>query len=743
MAESNKSYANLLYQVAVPSPLRKVFDYLPKKPDRLISPGSRVIVPFGNRTVVGFVISTSFTSQIAPHRLKSIKDILDDEPILPKELLSILKWSSQYYHHPIGQVLATAVPKKIRGANPIKPMIRIWKSLEFLPAEKLKLVENTPRQKALFDLLQQNWLPKADIKNAGFSNSVIKELEKKKLIVESTEPDFKRRSFTAIPQKNPKAMLLNKDQKSALAAINRSENNFQCFLLYGVTGSGKTEVYMQAMQKQLAKGRQCLILVPEIGLTPQTLSRLTERFECPIRTLHSGLSDSERLDSWNMAREGQAGILIGTRSSVFSPFSDLGIIIVDEEHDSSFKQQEGFKYSARDLAILRAKKGSIPIILGSATPSLETLQNVHAKKYKQLSLLKTAADTPLPSRLLIDTSKQRLIHGLSETLLAKIKKHLDAKKQVLVFINRRGFAPALSCQNCGWVAECNNCMSQKTVHIHPPSICCHHCGDVSPLPKKCPICNLSKLETLGVGTQKLETFLKDHFKGTPVFRIDRDSTRHKNQLNEMLAQIAIGESCLMIGTQMIAKGHHFPNITLVAVINADTGLFSPDFRGQEYMAQTITQVSGRTGRANQEGEVIIQTRHASHIALQNLMRGGYNESARIILEERKNGKMPPFCRLAIIKANSRALPASIKFLVNCGAFIQDINQKYPQKVESIGPFPSPLEKRSGKFRAQLLLKSNTQATLQRLLAELVKKLEKIKTAPGLQWHLDVDPVDLT
>ena len=743
MTESNISSETLVYQVAVPSPLREVFDYLPRKPEQLISPGSRVIVPFGNRTVVGFIISTTLKSKISPYRLKFIESILDNEPVLSEEILSILKWSSQYYHHPIGQVLATALPKKIRGANPIKPMVKIWKSQEFVTKERFKLVENAPRQKALFDLLQQNSLPKADLKKAGFSDGVIKELEKKELIFELTKPEVRREPFKAISETNPKAMLLNQEQKSALAAINRIENNFQCFLLYGVTGSGKTEVYMQAMQTHLAKGRQCLVLIPEIGLTPQTLNRFNKRFECPITTMHSGKSDSERLDSWNMAREGQAGILIGTRSSVFAPFSNLGIIIVDEEHDSSFKQQEGFKYSARDVAILRAKKGNIPIVLGSATPSLETLQNVHAKKYKQLSLLKTAVKTPPPSKLLIDTSKQRLTHGLSEALLAKIEKHLDAKKQVLIFINRRGFAPALSCQSCGWVAECNNCMSQQTVHINPPSICCHHCGDVSEIPKKCPICYLSKFETLGIGTQKLETLLRGHFRSTPVFRIDRDSTRNKNQLNEILSQIAVGESCLMIGTQMIAKGHHFPNITLVAVINADAGLFSPDFRGQEYMAQTITQVSGRTGRANQVSEVIIQTRHASHMTLQNLMKGRYDEFARTILQERESGRMPPFFRLAAIKANSRAMGNSIQFLADCEKFIQDINLKYPQKVESIGPFPAPLEKRAGSFRAHLLLKSNTQKTLQRLLTELVNRLERIKTIPGLKWYLDVDPVDLT
>ena len=743
MIESQIRSEKLVYQVAVPSPLREVFDYLPKQPAQSILPGSRVIVPFGNRTVIGFVISTAIKSHIAPHKLKFIKDILDREPVLPNDILSILKWSSQYYHHPIGQVLAAALPKKIREANPIDPMIKIWKSIEFLSEKKLRLIENAPRQRALFDLLRKNCLPKADIKRAGFSDTVIKELEKKELIFEIMERVVKAKSFTPISEINPKAMSLNKEQKLAVTTITEAANRFQCFLLYGVTGSGKTEVYMQAMQMHLAKGKQCLFLVPEIGLAPQTLHRLTERFDCPIKTLHSGLSHSARLESWKMAREGRTGILIGTRSSVFCPFSNLGIIIVDEEHDLSFKQQDGFKYSARDLAILRAKTVNIPIILGSATPSLETLQNVHTKKYDQLTLLKTAVNSPLPHRLLIDTSKQRLTHGLSEPLLEKIKKHLDAKKQVLIFINRRGFAPAISCQSCGWVAECENCVSQKTVHINPPRICCHHCGDVSELPQKCPICYHSKFETLGVGTQKLETFLRIHFKNTPVFRIDRDSTRNKNEFNKILDQITVGESCIMIGTQMIAKGHHFPNITLVAVIDADSGLFSPDFRGQEYMAQTITQVSGRTGRANLLGEVIVQTRHASHITLQNVIKGGYSEFAHMILKERKIGGMPPFCRLAVIKANSKTLSTSIKFLDNCKVFIKNINKKYSQKVESIGPFPAPLEKRDGKFRAQLLLKSTKQATLQRLLGELVSRLEPVKNPSGLRWYLDVDPVDLT
>ena len=742
-SESNTDLEHMVYQVAVPSPLRRLFDYRPHFTKQAVEPGSRVIVPFGTRTVVGFVLSKTFESTIPPSKLKLIIEILDEEPILPQEILSLLKWSSDYYHHPIGQVLSTAVPKKIRGHSHVKTKIKIWKSLDPISNSKRSLVKNAPKQKALLELLEKNCLTKFDIKQAGFSINVIKELAAKELIVETTLPDLSTKRFKPIPRENPRSMVLNDEQNLALDSIKKREDDFQCFLLKGVTGSGKTEVYMQAMQSQLAKGRQCLVLVPEIGLTPQTLNRFTERFECPIRTLHSSLSDSERLDSWNMAREGQVGILIGTRSSVFTPFYDLGLIIIDEEHDGSFKQQEGFKYSARDLAILRAKKENIPIILGSATPSLESIQNVQAKKYQQLSLVNSASNIPMPSRYLIDTSNQRLTNGISQLLMAKIEKQLKNEKQVLVFINRRGFAPALSCQNCGWVAECKNCQSQKTVHIHPPSICCHHCGAVSELPIRCPSCGSARLEKLGVGTQKLEAFLRETFKDIPVFRIDKDSTRKKNQLNEILDQIVSGEKCIMIGTQMIAKGHHFPNITLVAIIDADTGLFSVDFRGQEYMAQTITQVSGRAGRANQVGEVVIQTRHASHVTLQTLLAGGYDDLARSILEERKAGEMPPFTKLALIKASSKTMSNSLDLLFKCGVIVKEINQKYALKVDLIGPYPAPLEKQSGKFRAHLLLKSKTVTNMQQLLRKLVARLDKMKSKASVNWHLDVDPGDLT
>ena len=736
-------HGNIVYQVAVPSPLRKVFDYLSKRDGQFIQPGSRVLVPFRNQTIVGFIVSSSNNSSIASEKLKFIDKILDDEPTLSEEVLSILKWSARYYQHPIGQVLAAAVPKKIREPNPLTTPIKVWRTSEMTSEKKWSLVKNASKQKALLNFLQKKDLSKKDIQKAGFSDGVIKGLEKKGLIFQATKSLTTARPFAPIVENNPRSLILNKEQESALISINKVQNKFQCFVLNGVTGSGKTEVYMQAMQKHLSQGRQCLVLVPEIGLTPQTLNRFSKRFECPICTLHSGLSASERLNAWNIARKGQAGILIGTRSAIFTPFRNLGIIIVDEEHDNSFKQQDGFRYSARDLAILRAKEKTIPVLLGSATPSLETLQNVCAKKYKQLPLTKPAGNAGASTKIVIDTSKQKLIGGLSQQLLSKIEQHLDARKQVLIFINRRGFAPTLSCQNCGWVAECINCSAQKTVHINPPSIRCHHCGHASKVPQNCPSCGVSQFETLGVGTQQLEAILRDRFKLTPVYRIDRDTTRNKNQFEEIIDKITPGESCLMIGTQMIAKGHHFPNITLVAILNADTGLFSPDFRGQEHMAQTLTQVSGRAGRATETGEVVIQSRHASHTTLQNLINRSYSEFAESMLAERKTSGMPPYSRLALLKANAKSLNTAINFLAKGDVLVRDINRKYAEKVISIGPIPAPLEKKGGNFRAHLILKGEKKATLQRLLSELVLKLDEIKASRQLTWGLDVDPVDLT
>ncbi|MDB3991901.1 primosomal protein N' [Gammaproteobacteria bacterium] len=736
-------YTGLVYEVAVPTPLRRVFDYLPVSPNEKLKSGSRVLVPFGKRCVVGFVISSKTSSSLVLSKLKPIAKDLDKNPILPNKLLKLLLWSARYYQHPIGEVLNAAIPKKIRSPNSIRPSYKFWKVTSYTSGESLAVLRNAPKQKALFELLQsQTGLTKEKINNAGFDTSTIKELKKKHLITEYEVIEPPTKEFAPLPEKNSKSLDLNKQQQRAFDAVTGVAKKFTCFLLDGVTGSGKTEVYMHTMQQKLCKGQQCLVLVPEIGLTPQTLAVFRKRFECPVVSIHSGLTDTERLTAWNEAKDGTVGILIGTRSSVFTPFANLGIIVVDEEHDSSFKQQEGFKYSARDIAIMRAREEKIPIILGSATPSLESLQNTIAKKFVHLCLDHRAGGAVASSKTIVDTANQNLDNGFSEQLLYKIEQHLASKKQVLVFINRRGFAPTLTCQKCGWVAECENCDSQMTMHINPPSIRCHHCGIVTKLPGKCPQCHNTKLEPLGIGTQKLEYFLQSRFQSIPVFRVDRDSTRSKFFFQSMLDKINTGESCLLLGTQMIAKGHHFPNITLVAIVNADMGLFSPDFRGQEQMAQTITQVSGRAGRASQLGEVVIQSRHASHTILQNLVNSSYNDFATVLLHERRIADMPPFSQLAIIKAQGKRLDTALNFLKKVSVLSGEINSQFNYQVNSIGPIPSPIEKRAGMFRSQIILKTKKKSTLQQFMLILVSKIETLRTPSGVRWSIDIDPVEL-
>ena len=745
MSESkNTAYEGLVYQVAIPTPLRKLFDYLPPKSKKPLQPGSRVLVPFGRRHIVGFIISIKSGSSLASKNLKSIDKSLDEQPLFSNQLLKLLQWSADYYQHSIGEVFSAAIPKKIRSANPINPTYQLWKSYSPSGKKKSNSLQNAPKQKALLSLIQkQEGLTKESIMKAGFDSRAIKELEKKQLIYKQIKTKPLENAFKPLPRKNPKSIDLNTQQKKALTAITQIEGKFKCFLIDGVTGSGKTEIYMQAMQQQLCKGRQCLVLVPEIGLTPQTLSLFQERFECSVISMHSGLTDNERLTAWNMAKAGAVGILIGTRSAIFTPFANLGIIVVDEEHDSSFKQQEGFKYSARDIAIMRAREEKLPIILGSATPSLESLHNIVTKEFVHLSLTNRAGKAIEPTKIIIDTINKRLENGLSEQLLYKIEQHLAAKKQVLVFINRRGFAPTLSCQKCGWIAECKNCISQMTVHIKPPNIRCHHCGVLSKLPANCPCCNNSKLESIGLGTQKLEKFLQTRFDTIPVLRIDRDSTRKKAHFQSMLDEINTGKSCILLGTQMISKGHHFPNITLVAIVNADTGLFSPDFRGQEQMAQTITQVSGRAGRASSPGEVVIQSRHASHVTLNNLMNNSYADFAKYLLQERLATNMPPFSQLALIKAQAKQLSIALNFLKKISVISNEINSNFNNQVNSIGPIPAPIEKRAGMFRTQLILKAKKKSTLQQFIHLLVLQIESLKIPSSIRWSVDVDPNELT
>ena len=531
---------------------------------------------------------------------------------------------------------------------------------------------------------------------------------------------------------------LNDEQLAAIQTVSADIDTFQSYLLDGVTGSGKTEVYLGIIQHVLSQGKQALVLVPEISLTPQTVSRFQRRFQVPIAVMHSGLGQSERLDAWLAARSGEARIVIGTRSALFTPMAKPGVIIIDEEHDNSFKQQKGFRYHARDLAVLRARKLNIPVILGSATPSLESLVNVEQGRYQSLILSRrTSKATPPPIRT-IDLRGQPIESGLSRTLIENITDHLKRDEQVLLFLNRRGYAPTLCCHDCGWIADCPRCDAKLTLHAANQRLRCHHCTTEQSMPANCPECGSTELRALGQGTERIESTLETLFPNTDIVRVDRDSTRRKDAMQTMLNKIHEGNKAILVGTQMLAKGHDFPNVTLVGILDADQGLFGIDFRASESMAQQIIQVAGRAGRADKPGQVLVQTYHPDHALLQTLLQQGYPAFAKQAIQERRDIELPPYSSMVLLRAEAsqRALPMAFlskayAAAIRCGS----------KGIELLGPLPAPMERRAGRYRAQLLLQASERKPLQLLLKKLLSELDKLPEARRVRWSIDVDPVD--
>ena len=740
-AETTSNYQGTVLQVAVPSPLRRVFDYLPLTNKQALA-GTRVKVSFGRQQLIGIVVSVASGSSLEKKKLKPILAALDSEPLLDDSLFQLLIWASNYYQHPVGEVFATALPSKLRNGVALRDSTRVWTGTEPSPQQG-ELFGRAAKQKALLDFIRaEKEVTDHEVRQAGFSSQLLRQLELKQLVTQKSRAGAAETAFEPASKVTNFEIELNAEQLSSVTEISEALDSYSCFLLDGITGSGKTEVYMRVMQEQLAKGLQCLVLVPEIGLTPQTISRFQKRFSCKVASLHSGLNETERLTAWKQARDGSAGIVIGTRSAVFTPLANPGLIVIDEEHDSSFKQQDGFRYSARDLAVIRAREENICIILGSATPSLESLHNARNKKFVHLQLTQRTGSKQNCGMEIIDVANETLQEGFSEQLLYRIRKHIEQKNQVLVFINRRGFAPILNCQTCGWICECENCVTQFTVHSNPPSIRCHHCGAAARLPRACPQCKSKDLTTIGIGTQRIETFLQNQFASTPVIRIDRDSTRRKDSLQKMLDQVNKGSPCILLGTQMLAKGHHFPNITLVAILDADSGLFSADFRGQEHMGQTIVQVAGRAGRADRAGEVLIQSRHGSHETLQTLANEAYSKFSEQQLKERSSAQLPPFFHLCLLRAEASQMQPALQFLEQLAKMCASFSQHNSLPIEQLGPLPAPMEKRAGKYRVQLLLKAEKRGNLQALLSQLCIELDTMKLPRSVRLSIDVDPQDL-
>ncbi len=727
-----------ILRIAIDTPLRRLFDYLP--PASLENeplPGMRLWVPFGRRRVVGLLVGISAESEIPHTKLRRAYELIDRTPLFDAPLLGLLLWSAEYYRHPLGEVLAAALPAALREGAALQATRTGW---QLTASGRSDARAQTPRRAsrlhALLQALEDGQLHDATMLAATHDDwrSGIRVLEQRGFVEQqqvsaATLPV----TSTAIATSPP----LSAAQQTALQCIVARLDTFSTLLLHGVTGSGKTEVYLQAITEVLQRGAQALVLAPEIALTPQLLQRFRARFATPIAVLHSGLNDSERLAAWRAAHSGAAGIVIGTRSAVFTALNNPGLIIVDEEHDTSYKQQEGFRYSARDLAIARAQRHGIPVLLGSATPSLESLLRVE-RKPEDLLLLPDRAGGALPPTLkLVDLRQHAATQGLSTPVMLSIRRHLDAQGQVLLYLNRRGFAPVLFCPGCGWSAPCPRCDARLTVHKRQNKLVCHHCAHEQPLSNECPSCH-AEVKPVGQGTERIEDTLQQIYPDAPLARLDRDSTSRKGELDATLQRVLSGEVKILVGTQMLSKGHHFPDVTLVVILDADQGLFSTDFRASEKLAQSILQVAGRAGRGDRPGEVLIQTEYPDHPLLQRLLQDGYSGFARAALHEREQAHWPPYTRIALLRAEATDLGTAMRFL----QLAQRAALKQHRKVRILGPAPAPMTRRAGVHRAQLLLHAATPGPLQNLLAGLLPELEALPEAKRVRWSVDVDPIEL-
>ena len=727
-------------RVALPVPLDKQFDYLiPSHLFPII--GGRVSVPFGRRTLIGIVTQMTNHSQFSQSQLKQIKQVLDQQPVWPESLYQLLQWCSQFYQYPLGETLANAMPSALRKGKAADFATTVeWQLTELGKTQLMQGLGRAVKQAQAMRALEYGAVSHQQLLELDISSSVLKNLLEKGW-VESIEKKPQIQAWPHEIESQVDKPKLNQEQAVAIATVN-SVQGFGCYLLDGVTGSGKTEVYLNLIKPVLEAGRQALVLVPEIGLTPQTINRFRKRFNVPVEVIHSGLNETERLNAWLSARDKVAGIVIGTRSALLTPFADLGIIIVDEEHDSSYKQQDSLRYHARDVAVMRANKGQIPIVLGSATPALETLQNALSGKYHHLQLSQRAGNAKPTTNKVLDVKGLYLESGLSAPLIAEMRKHLLAGNQVMLFLNRRGFSPALMCHECGWIAECKRCDAYYTYHQYSNEIRCHHCGSQQPVIHQCQGCGSTNLVTVGVGTEQLEGQLDQLFPDYKTIRIDRDSTRRKGSLETALMAIRKGEYQILIGTQMLAKGHHFPDVTLVALLDVDGSLYSSDFRASERLAQLFIQVAGRAGRASKPGEVILQTHHPEHTLLQALLKHSYHHFAQTALQERKMAMLPPYTYLTLFRAEAHSNELVEAFLRQV-RYTLEAHPLFDETCQVLGPTPAPLAKKAGKFRWQLLLQTQTRPMMQRLLSSAKPAIELLPNSKKVRWSLDIEPQDLS
>jgi primosomal protein N' (replication factor Y) len=709
-------------RVAVPAPLYRLFDYRPAPGGSVPPPGSRVLVPFGGRRLVGLVVETAAESSVDPERLRPVDKVLD-AALLDRELLDLLAWSARYYAAPPGEIVAHGLPALLRRNRPVPAPQREWLtlSMSFDP----DALARAPRQRDIAELLAGGPRTRADLLAAGARGDALRRMLDNGTVATCDPPAL---ASSPGPELNPA-------QRSALAAILRARARFRALLLAGVTGSGKTEVYLQAARHVLRRGRQVLVLLPEIGLTPQFVRRVEQRLGRRAHVYHSGLSDGERCETWRAAAAGEADLLIGTRSAVFLPLPRPGLIVVDEEHDASFKQFDAMRYHARDVAVMRASRLGVPVVLGSATPSLESLHNAERGRYELLTLPRRAGAAALPHWRVEDPRGGRLEGGLTTGLVQAMAATLARGGQVLVYRNRRGFAPVLICNECGWHADCEHCSAHLTWHRAAGRLNCHHCGRSRPVPPRCPDCGAPRLEAVGAGTERIEQVLSQRFPDVPVLRADRDAVRGRDDFERLLARTRDGRPCVLVGTQMLAKGHHLPGIELAVMLDADAALFSADFRAPERLAQSIVQVAGRAGRGG-AGAFVLVSRHGEHPLLQALAGGDYAGAAGLLLAERREAGLPPFAHLAMVRAEARDAERARDFLRAVAAGVD------ARSIDVAGPVAAILQRRAGYWRYQLWLMSPARAALARETARLPGLIEAMPEADALRWHIDVDPLDM-
>ncbi|GGA12189.1 primosomal protein N' [Dyella caseinilytica] len=718
-------------RIALPVPLPTLFDYLPPASGQAVA-GSRVLVPFGRGKAVGVVVETDVDSNVGSARLKRVSRVLDDAPLLDAELMQTLAWAADYWLGAPGEAYANALPLLLREDKPL-PETRepAWQltiaGLSALDAGSrrggsralLQVLAEGPQSATELDLALPDWRAAARrLADAGL-------IERGEL------------AMSPMPQPSLRPPVLHPEQEAAVSAVAAAFDRFQPFLLDGITGSGKTEVYLALIEQALAQDKQTLLLVPEIGLAPQTVRRLRERLGVPVEVLHSNLAEGERARAWLRMRSGESKVVLGTRSAVFTPLPQAGLIIVDEEHDGAYKQQEGFRYHARDLALVRGRALNVPVMLGSATPSLESLANVEAGRYQALHLRSRPSAVRPPQVQIIDMRAQRLEHGLSPALLHTVGETVARGEQVLVFRNRRGYAPVLLCHSCGWHAECPRCEHPMTLHAAWRRLICHHCDHQSAIPTTCPACGSNELKPQGQGTERLEEALTAHFPQTPVLRIDRETTRRRDAFEQLLANLQADAPVILVGTQMLAKGHDLPNLTLVAIVGVDEGLLSVDFRAGERLAQLVVQVAGRAGRASKPGRVLLQTHHPDHPLLRSLLSQGYAAAAKDLLVERHQTGLPPFGHQVLLRAEAHERMTVDAFLGEARAALPDTDT-----LQIAGPMPAPMPLRAGRQRGQLLIESTTRRHLHAAVRPWSLQLAQLPSARKVRWSLDVDPVDL-